>query len=276
MLGKLNLIGCGTVGKTLGALWNAEGTFTIQDVCNQSKASASSAVEFIGAGRVVDSLQSVAEADVIAITATDDAIFDIATKLGSVSTLNSSTVVFHCSGALSSDILRALRSRGVKVASAHPVKSFSDLDWARRTFKGTKIALEGDGEAVNILSKAFEAIGGVVFRIDPQVKGFYHTGLVLACNYLTALMECAVDTCGKAGLDRSDALELMQPLVRETMDAIFTRGTEGALTGPVARGDVQLVAKQIELLKGWKGEYADLYSGLAKIAFDIAKRKKKS
>jgi hypothetical protein len=86
-------------------------------------------------------------------------------------------------------------------------------------------------------------------------------------------MECAVETCGKAGLNRTDSLALMQPLVRETIEAIFARGTEGALTGSVARGDVQVVARQLELLREWKGEFASLYSGLGRIALDIAERK---
>jgi len=273
MLGKLNIIGCGVVGKTLGALWNESSVFAIQDICNQSEASGSAAVGFIGAGKVVASLDSVSAADVMAITVSDDAIENVASRLISSGAITPGVIIFHCSGALSSEILSDLRSFGANVASAHPVKSFSDLEESRRSFPGTKIAIEGDDQAVELLSRAFEAIGGVVFRIDPSAKMFYHTGLVFACNYLTALMECAVETCGKAGLNRTDSLALMQPLVRETIEAIFARGTEGALTGPVARGEAQVVSKQLELLREWKGEFASLYSGLGRIALDIAERK---
>jgi predicted short-subunit dehydrogenase-like oxidoreductase (DUF2520 family) len=273
MLGKLNIIGCGVVGKTLGALWNESSVFTIQDICNQSEASGSAAVGFIGAGKVVASLDSASAADVIAITVSDDAIENVASRLIYSGAITPGAIIFHCSGALSSEILSDLRACGAKVASAHPVKSFSDLEQSRRSFPGTKVAIEGDDQAVELLSRAFGAIGGVVFRIDPSAKGFYHTGLVFACNYLTALMECAVETCGKAGLNRTDSLALMQPLVRETIEAIFARGTESALTGPVARGEAQVVSKQLELLREWNGELASLYSGLGRIALDIAERK---
>jgi predicted short-subunit dehydrogenase-like oxidoreductase (DUF2520 family) len=60
--------------------------------------------------------------------------------------------------------------------------------------------------------------------------------------------------------------------VKETVEAIFSRGTEQALTGPLARGDSQVVGSQIDLLKSWKGEYAELYTLLGQVAFRIAER----
>ena len=48
---RLNIIGCGNVGKTLGRLWHQRGVFEIHDILNRTAESACRAVDFIGAGR---------------------------------------------------------------------------------------------------------------------------------------------------------------------------------------------------------------------------------
>jgi len=54
----LNIIGAGRVGRTLAALWHAQRTFQIQDVCSRTPDSARAAVSFIGSGRAVDAIAS--------------------------------------------------------------------------------------------------------------------------------------------------------------------------------------------------------------------------
>jgi predicted short-subunit dehydrogenase-like oxidoreductase (DUF2520 family) len=268
----LNLIGCGKVGQCLGALWNRTGVFSIKGVCNLNLDSAKSAVNFIGAGVAVSAISELKAAQVFAIAAPDDALSSIAKELSDTGIISPGTTVFHCSGALTSRALAPLRDLGAGVASAHPVKSFSNPGVAVESFSGTTVTIEGDQSAVALVSEAFTKIGGRVIDIDVEAKGFYHTALVFACNYLTALMECAVDTCGQAGIERAKALSLIEPLVKETVAAIFSRGTEQALTGPLARGDSQVVGSQIDLLKSWKGEYAELYTLLGQVALRIAER----
>jgi predicted dinucleotide-binding enzyme len=60
---KLNIIGCGRIGKTLGRLWHERGCFKIQDVLNRSLTSASQAVSFIGEGRAISAYSAMQEAD---------------------------------------------------------------------------------------------------------------------------------------------------------------------------------------------------------------------
>ena len=105
-----------------------------------------------------------------------------------------------------------------------------------------------------------------------QFKTIYHAASVMVCNYLAALMEVGMRTYEKGGLDRVTALRVMEPLVRGTVDNIFRLGPAKALTGPVARGDHGIVARQYQALKGWDPEIAALYKSLGRFALDLSRQ----
>ncbi|HET7160201.1 MAG TPA: DUF2520 domain-containing protein, partial [Burkholderiales bacterium] len=156
--------------------------------------------------------------------------------------------------------------------SVHPLKSFADPRDAVRSFTGAYCAAEGAREALETLKPAFERIGARISEIDAQFKTIYHTASVIVCNYLTALMEAGLKCYEKAGLTRDTATAMMEPLVRETVDNIFHMGTVKALTGPIARGDHAVVAKQLQALAEWNPRLAVLYRELGAIAVDLSRR----
>jgi predicted short-subunit dehydrogenase-like oxidoreductase (DUF2520 family) len=125
------------------------------------------------------------------------------------------------------------------------MKSIADPAHAVDTFAGTWCGAEGDEGALAVLKPAFEAIGAKIFDIDCGSKTIYHAASVIVSNYLTALLEAGVRCYEKGGLSRNVALEVMEPLVRETVNNVFRDGTAGALTGPIARGDHAVVARQM-------------------------------
>ena len=129
--------------------------------------------------------------------------------------------------------------------------------------------------ALRVLKLAFERIGARLFVIAPEMKRVYHAGGVLACNYLAALIEAAVRCHERAGIRRAVSLKAIEPMVRETVDAIFARGTARALTGPISRGDAATVGRQFEALQRWNGEIAGLYRrlGLVTVALAAAGRR---
>ena len=61
------------------------------------------------------------------------------------------------------------------------------------------------------------------------------------------------------GLSRRHALEALTPLLRSTLQSLETIGLPGALTGPVARGDVATVARHVGVLKGESAELRELH-----------------
>ena len=267
---SLNIIGSGRVGRACGRMWAQAGVFGIQDVLTRSRASAAEAVSFIGAGHAVGRLEEMRGADVWMIATRDDAIVSSCVTLAASGKVTPDDIVFHVSGATPSSDLKAVKEKGALVASVHPIKTFADAGQAVETFAGTYCSAEGDAEALKVLRPAFERIGAKVFDIEPGMKPIYHAGGVFACNYLAALIEAALRAHEKAGIPRDVSLAALEPLVRETVDAIFERGPARALTGPISRGDAATVARQMTRVKEWDREIGELYRSLGLLAVALA------
>lgn len=268
-----SIIGCGAVGKTLGRLFHASGALELRDVLNRSVAGARAAADFIGAGRAVADFRELRRADLYLIAASDDAIAACVRALCQAGKVDRQTTVCHLSGALGSAVLGPAAALGAQVASVHPVKSFVDPALSAGDFAGTWCGIEGDEPARQRLGELFSGIGGRVFSIDPRFKTIYHAGSVLVCNYLTALLEAGVRAYEKGGVPRETASQVMEPLVRGTVDNIFRLGTAQALTGPIARGDVAVVSRQLEALENWDPELALVYRSLGGVALELSRQR---
>ena len=269
----LNIIGAGRAGRTLAALWRRQNVFDIQDVCNRTRESTRDALRFIGAGRAVDAVAAMRAADLWLLATPDGELARTAAELARGGVLRAGDTLFQCSGALPSSELRAACVEGVYIASVHPLKSFADPGDAVRSFAGTRCAAEGDAAALALLRPAFEKLGACVTEIDPQFKTIYHAASVMVCNYLTALMEAGLQCFDKAGLPREAASAMMEPLVRETVDNVFRLGTVKALTGPIARGDTAVVARQLHALRELDPRLAEVYRALGVMAVELSRAK---
>jgi predicted short-subunit dehydrogenase-like oxidoreductase (DUF2520 family) len=119
-----------------------------------------------------------------------------------------------------------------------------------------------------------EELGGVSFReIFPQMcnpswqlnrqhKALYHALCVVAGNFTTLLWSKAFeDFEQRLGLPR----EALQPFLAQTFRNTSMAG-RAALTGPLARGDVETVARDLRALEG--DPYALVYRAFAQI-FDL-------
>jgi len=271
----LNVIGCGKAGRTLARLWLTHGLVRPGGVLNRSLESSRQAVAFLGAGTPVADYAQLPEAELVMISAADRAIGPCAEQLRAAGKLARGCVVFHLSGCLPSTVLDPVREAGARTASLHPIKSFADPAAAAGSFAGTCCCLEGEPEACRRLRSLVEPLGAKVLPVGTQAKALYHAGTVVACNYLTALLEAAFRCLEQAGIDRREAAELLHPLVRETAENVFRLGTEKALTGPISRGDQFTVAAHLEALAGDDAQSRLLravYVQLGRVALQLAER----
>ncbi|WP_288130389.1 Rossmann-like and DUF2520 domain-containing protein [Microbulbifer sp.] len=269
---SLNIIGAGRLGKTLGRLWHRRHSFEISGICNQTLQSARAAQTFIGAGEACASLADLPAADCWLIATADDQIEDVARQLGPLLPTDRTTppMVFHCSGALPAAALADCAP--AQIASAHPVHSFAEPAQSLETFTGSTVALEGDSGACEQLRQAFVQLGCKTLTLTAPQKVLYHSGSVIACNYLTALMDLSLQAFSGAGIDEKTARELLEPIVLQTARNNFALGPGRALTGPIARGDSETVRKQLDALTALRPLLADNYRALGLAAVDLAQR----
>ncbi len=266
----LNIVGGGRVGSSLARLWHQQGTFTIQDVLCTSPNSAEKSVAFMGAGRAVAQLDAMAPADVWMLSVPDAHIATVAQTLATQAATMPPATVFHCSGALGSELLAPLQSLGWRVASAHCILSFASASTAVAQFPGTPCALEGDAPALALLEHAFNAIQARCFTIRAQDKLLYHAAAVFASNFLPVLQSVAEDLWRTTGVPEDVAQQLRGSLLHNAVHNIIDRGPQGALTGPAARGDLALIAQQGKAVQTWNPQAGAAYEALSTLALRLA------
>ena len=272
----LNIIGCGHLGKTLARLWHEAGVFEVQHILNRSHDSAVEAVRFVGTGRPLQGWDELTAADATLIGTPDGDIAASCEALAQGGLFAPGQVVFHCSGALPSTVLRMAAENGAAIASVHPIKSFADPQHTVGHFAGTWCGIEGDTTALALLEPACRAIGAIPVAIDPEFKSIYHAAAVFASNYLVTVLDLALQAYEKAGIPRETAQKLIEPLVRGTVENVFSIGTTAALSGPIARGDTATAVRQYRALAAWDKRVGRVYKALAKPTAVIARRRRSS
>lgn len=267
----LNLVGCGRVGKTLAHLWHAARVFDIQDVLTRSPDSAAQATRFIGAGQVVTQLAHMRPADFWMLAVPDRQIALSAAEMALTLSAQSPATAFHCSGALGSSALLPLFERGWQVASAHCIMSFAAPALAVQQFAGTPCGMEGEQATTGRLQPLYAAIGARCFSLQPEKKVLYHAAAVFATNFLPVLQSVAEDLWLESGVPPELLPQLRSALLRHAVDNLLALGPQGALTGPAARGDTELVNRQAQAVTQWNASAGNAYRGLSDLAGRLAR-----
>jgi predicted short-subunit dehydrogenase-like oxidoreductase (DUF2520 family) len=142
-------------------------------------------------------------------------------------------LVGHCSGATTLAVLGDHEG-----FSLHPLMTVTP-DGARFAGAGCAVAATTDCGLATALALA-QALGMTAVEIDDDDRAAYHAAASIASNFLVTLEAAAERLATTAGASR----ELLLPLVRATIDNWAAAGPQRALTGPIARGDEDTVARQ--------------------------------
>ncbi|NOY70207.1 MAG: DUF2520 domain-containing protein, partial [Deltaproteobacteria bacterium] len=260
-----SIIGCGRVGCAL-ARHLADAGYPPGGFYSRSIASARRAAMLAGAGKKAfdHEKEAVADAGIIFITTPDSVIGDAAENLAKQGGIQKGTVILHCSGALPSTELDCLKSLGAVTGAMHPLQSFASSNMDGNPFSGIMMAVEGTAGGVETAKTIVKDLGAVPFEIRTDGKILYHSAAVLASNYLVALMDAAISLMTQAGVEQTQAFSILKPLVFGTLANIEDSGTIGALTGPVARGDVKTVERHVAQLREKALDILSLYGELGR------------
>lgn len=207
---------------------------------------------------------------VVVLAVPDDAIAPLARALARAGTLGSHQVVLHLSGLLDHGALAALSGSGAALGSLHPLQTLVEPERVPEHLRGAWAAVEGMPRAIEMAERLARDIGLRPFRLRAEDKPRYHAGAVFASNYFVVVEAIAQDLLRSTGLSEADAWSALAPLAGGTLDNLARRGPLGALTGPVARGDAETVARHLAALTGGERE---LYRQLGKVALDLARRR---
>lgn len=139
----------------------------------------------------------------------------------------------------------------------HPLVSVTGAD-AR--FEGATAAIEGSTpHAAAIAAMLAERLGMRPRTIAADERALYHAAASAASNFLVTVEGMAETLASRVGLDR----EALVPLVRSTVRNWEQLGARGALTGPIARGDVRTAERQRAAVAERAAELLPLWDALA-------------
>jgi predicted short-subunit dehydrogenase-like oxidoreductase (DUF2520 family) len=267
----LHLIGAGRTGSALGAAFARSG-HPIGAVVARSAASAAEAVRRIGSGEpTIDPCRALRAGDRTLIALPEAAIAPTVAALATTRLRLDGAIVLHVAGSLDCEVLAPLRATGASVGTLHPCAAFPDR--VAPPLAGVTFDLDGDAPAIAVARELVDRIGGHALELPRGGKPLFHAAACLSANSLTALLEPAIRMAQAAGASEPQARAAMTALARSAVDAVAKRGAIQALTGPIERGEHDVIAAHVAALDRLAPELASTYRQLARLTLATARRR---
>jgi predicted short-subunit dehydrogenase-like oxidoreductase (DUF2520 family) len=261
----LAIIGAGRVGRALGRRLRELG-WKIGAVVTRNESSARRAVRFIGAGTPLVTMSRRILASTCILIATPDAV--VARVVEELARIGGEElkghVILHTSGALDSTELKTARDLGAAVGSMHPLQTFNGVTVP--PLEGKVFAIEGDVPAVRKARKIARAVGAAPSPIEAKNKPLYHAAGTLAAGHALVVIESAIQLLMSLHMKRSEAMRALLPMTKQVLQNYERLGVKAAWTGPLARGDYEVVAKHTAALHQHSPEYGEAYEALNRLA----------
>lgn len=150
-------------------------------------------------------------------------------------------VLAHLAGSLG---LRAMPLHA-SVAAIHPLVALPDPIRGAAALRGAYFAVTADTTASEAAAAdVVAALDGQVVAVADGDRIVYHAAAAIAANHLVALLGQVDRIAASIGVP----LEAYIDLARGALDNVAEVGPAAALTGPVARGDWDTVARHLAAL----------------------------
>ena len=213
------------------------------------------------------------QADVLFLAVPDDALPELVRELAlSAREQRSRTLprlIAHLSGAQGASALAAL-APFASIGTFHPLAALDgDSASAARTFVAVDARPRSAQRTLSSLARRMGLLPGFVAEED-RVR--YHAGAVVAGNLATALLYAGVQLLTRSGVPEIVARESLARLLSSTAHNAIAHRLPQALTGPVARGDRDTIARHCALLAAENAPLLSSYRALSLLLIDEVSR----
>jgi predicted short-subunit dehydrogenase-like oxidoreductase (DUF2520 family) len=241
---RVGIVSAGRVGATLGAALRRAGhqIVAVSAVSAQSRARADRVLPDVPI-RPVD--ETVMSADFVLLAVPDDVLRPLVSGLADTDIWRPGQLVAHTSGAHGISVLDPAAARGVVALALHPVMTFADRPEDLDRLDGATFGVTAPDELRAVAESLVVEMSGEPVWVPESARPLYHAALSVGANHLVTLVNDSMTMLDDAGV--AEPARLLAPLLSAALDNVLRLG-DGALTGPVSRGDVATVATHVETL----------------------------
>jgi predicted short-subunit dehydrogenase-like oxidoreductase (DUF2520 family) len=253
---KIVIIGCGNVAWHLAKQLSALKKYDLLVYNHQPNPALKDFAKLPGC-KTFSNLNHVSDvADYCLVAVSDSSISKVETK---INLKKPGALIMHTSGSAE---LSDLGDRAHNSSVFYPLQTFSKGD--RVDWKNIPIIIEADNEAVRNQTREFalQFSNHIVFA-DYKKRLRIHLSAVMVNNFTNALYNAAVDVLNEKKSDRH-TIELLLPLITQTVNKLQRLSPQEAQTGPAKRGDELVIEKHLQILEK-KTELKKIYKNLTKL-----------
>lgn len=242
---RFSLVGPGRVGSSL-ASWACQSGARAVQVGGRDPAVAGLLATALGATATdVAGLETAGE-ELLLIAVADPALDEVASVLAK---RPQAAVALHTSGSRGATALAPLAAAGVATGSVHPLRAFPETQPDVSAAVGTVFATDGAPAARALAARLVSAWGGRTVHIPEEHRLLYHLAATLAAGGVVTLAAAAQEILLRQGLP-AETMQGYLHLAQDALREVEKLGSAApAITGPVARGDRELVSRQLEQLQ---------------------------
>jgi predicted short-subunit dehydrogenase-like oxidoreductase (DUF2520 family) len=243
---SIGLVSAGRAGTPVAAAWQAVGHRVVA-VSAVSDASVERARALLPETPVRAPQDVATDVDLLLLAVPDDVLPLLVDGLAVTGTIRPGTWVVHLSGAHGLGVLDPVADRGALPLALHPAMTFTGTSIDIDRLDGCPWAVSAPDGMRAVAEALVVETGGEPEWIPDDRRTLYHAALCHAANHFVTLVAQSQELLGDAGVGSPQ--RFLAPLLSATLDNALRSG-DGALTGPVARGDAGTVGRHLEVVRG--------------------------
>lgn len=234
----VGIIGAGKVGAVLGAALRAA-EHQIVGVHAVSETSRDRAELLLPGVPVLQIPEILRRAELVILAVPDDALAELVQGLADAGHWQVGQLVVHTAGRYGTEVLAPAMAAGAIGLAIHPAMTFTGMSMDLDRLTDCVFGITAANMVLPIAQALVVEMGGepVVIAEDDRVK--YHLALAHASNHLVTVAGQSAGILKGIGVE--SPARMLSALMRASLENALASG-EGALTGPVVRGDVRTVA----------------------------------
>lgn len=257
----VGVVGTGKAGSVLGAALKRAG-HQIKACTAVSDISKLRAEALLPGVPIATIEETVADRDLVLLSIPDDVLEQVVLGLAATNSVSPGTFVLHLSGRYGIEILQPLTEQGCLPLALHPVMTFTGTSIDLNRLSACPFGVTTHQTLRPVAETLVMEMGGEPVWVPEASRAPYHAALTFGANNVMTLVNQTLELLESAGISNPETL--VAPLLGASLDNALRNG-DAALSGPVARGDVETIREHLRVLAKFDPAVTQAYRSMARL-----------